>query len=159
MTGGDGFDGVLAGGMADRTAVTPLNAAYGKDGKTLYVTTELHWAAVAADDDPPGSISVVDAASDRTVKGPVALDAAASDVAGSDDGRSLYPVQPEARTVTVFAAQEMEPVGTPVRIEVAADHRAWVFSKSPDEAASIDPAPTRSPSAAFPWEGSGPTPR
>ncbi|MDQ0909587.1 YVTN family beta-propeller protein [Streptomyces canus] len=137
--------GVLAGRTADRTAVTPLDVAYSKDGKSLYVTTELYWAVVAADDDPPGSISVVDAASGRTIKGPVALDAAASDVARSDDGRYLYLVQPKTRTVTVFAAQEMEPVGTPlrlggtpVRIEVAPDHRAWVFSKSPDEAASID---------------------
>ncbi|MFF4361233.1 caspase family protein [Streptomyces sp. NPDC001604] len=136
--------GILAERTAHRTAVTPLDVAYAKDGKTLYVTTELYWA-VAHKDDPPASISVLDAASGRTIKGPVRLDAATSDVASSDDGRYLYLAQSKTRTVTVFAAQEMEPVGTPLRlhgkpfrIKVTSDHRAWVFSGDPDEATSID---------------------
>ncbi|WP_053849391.1 caspase family protein [Streptomyces sp. NRRL B-24085] len=135
--------GVLAGRMADRSAVTPLGIAYDEDGRNLYVITELYWA-IKARDDPPGSISAVDAVNGRTVKGPVALDAAATDIARSDDG-NLYLVQPAARTVTVVATPELEPVGaplrlggTPVKIETAPGHRAWVFSKTPDEAASID---------------------
>ncbi|MGW2721739.1 caspase, EACC1-associated type [Streptomyces sp. NPDC001492] len=142
--------GILAGRTADRTAVTPLDVTYGKDGKTLYVTTERYWAAVADSDDPPGSISVLDAASGRTILGPVRLDAAAPDVASSDDGRYLYLAQPKTRTVTVFAAQEMEQVGSPLRldgkpfwIEVTSDHRAWIFCSDPDEATWIDTRTTK----------------
>ncbi|WP_020119373.1 caspase family protein [Streptomyces canus] len=158
--------GFLEARTADRTAVTPLDVAYAKGGKSLYVTSETYWAAVKDRDHWPGWISVVDAVSGRTIQGPVALDSPASDVAWSNDSPSLYLVQPRNRTVTVFATPEMEPVGTPlhlggtpVRIEVSSDHRAWVFARIRTSPRRSTPVPTKSPGAASPWARTGPMPR
>ncbi|MEU6348449.1 caspase family protein [Streptomyces sp. NPDC047072] len=137
--------GILGSRTADRTAVTPLDVVYAEDGKSLYFTTELYWAAAKDPLKRPGWISVLDASNGRTIKGPVRLASPASEVVPGDGGGYLYLVQPASRTITVFATQEMEPVGTPLRpggtpvgIEIAPDQRAWVLSKDPDEAVALD---------------------